>query len=330
MVRAELYDVLGVETNASQDEIKKAYRKAAINNHPDKGGDAEMFKKISEAYAVLSDDEKRKMYDMTGNVDGSMGGGGMPDINELFRGMFGGMGMSGMSGMSGMFGEGFRQAADEITCPVSLQEVYHGCIKKIELDVMDVCTQCSGRGAVDPKDIIRCMTCQGSGVMQQRMGPFITQSTCNSCFGQKTTIKTNKACNQCKGKKIHPGKRNLKIEVPKGISNGFQYNVTNKGHYNTENQKNNDLIITFQYINQPNTVIADHYNILYKMDISIEDVLCGFSKMINIYGVPLTIVSTKFFNPQSPQTFKGKGLPKKHGEGDLIVTFNVVYTIERM
>jgi DnaJ-class molecular chaperone len=328
-----LYETLNIQKSASSDEIKSAYRKAAIANHPDKcGGDGEKFKKIAEAYEVLSDAKKKETYDRTGQMSEEMTHG-MPDVNDILRGMFGQGGGGGGPGdpFSFMFGgdrNNNERNIDEVVCPISLSDVYHGITRKLEFDIVEKCTHCNGIGAVDPKDVIKCTMCNGHGMVQQRMGPFITQGTCPTCGGEKTTIKPNKQCNGCRGKKTIKGRRNIKIEVPKGIAHGFHHKIEKKGNYNDGCKSYNDLVVVFHYIVENPNVEVQNNNINCKVDILLEELLCGFSKTIDIYGEPLTLVSESYFDPRIKKSFKGKGLPTKRGgtNGDLTIDFRVVYS----
>lgn len=340
----EYYETLGIDKGASEAEIKSAYKKSAMKCHPDRnhGNEAkaeEEFKKITEAYTVLSDPDKRAHYDRYGKTDGPSEMQ-QHDINDIFKNMFGGGGGGGvevdLGGIfGGMFGGHARQQkqANVIHCEVSLEEVYNGTIKHIEYEVSNSCHACNGLGAMDPKDIIKCMTCNGEGNITQRLGPmFITQSTCPSCFGNGTSIKTNRRCGNCNGNKEANYKKKIKMEVPCGIPEGYQHKLDGKGCYNKASRCNNDLVIVFHYGGVPaNVAVQENGNIKMAIDIKFEDLLCGFSKKINLYGKELDITSTGYFNVGKPVVFKGKGMPihkRTSSHGDLILQFKVEYTEE--
>ena len=349
-MHTELYQHLGVEPNASADEIKKAYRKLAMRHHPDKADPSEKhvaeerFKQVNEAYATLSDPEKRGKYDRFGTTDpnAGVGPGGM-DINDIFKNMFGGDGGGGFNpfvgggfnpfqAFGGGVGGGHRHRGpgnDICHCDISFEELFNGVVKKIEFEVVQECQTCNGVGAIDPSDIIKCMQCGGKGVMTQQMGPMIIQTQCQACFGNCTTIKTNRACGNCKGQKYASYRKSVKLDVPKGIPDKFEYKLSGKGNYNREAKCLNDLVVIFSHKIPPNCSPVDQSDgsITYKMDVTLGDLLCGFNKTINIYGQDLHVVSQGYFNPSKQMQFVGKGLPKRAGggHGDLKIAFNVVY-----
>lgn len=336
---SEYYDILGISKSCSQDDIKKAYRVKAMENHPDRNPDdkcaTERFQKITEAYNILGDPEKRNKYD--NGYDFSNEGGGGPDISDIFQNMFGGGGPGHGNPFSQMFGGMFggqqhqQKQANIIHCDVTLDEVFNGTTKKIDYEIINICQSCNGCGADDPKHVIKCMNCNGLGMQTQRLGPMLMQSTCGACFGNGTIIKNNKKCKNCDGKKESTYKKSFKMEVPKGIPDNFQHKMDGKGSFNMQIKQYNDLIIVFHYVNVPNTTIDAESNITISIDIKLEDILCGFQKVISPYGVDLTIYSSGYFNPTNPITFKGKGLPvfKKQTQGNLNVNFKVIYSDDR-
>ncbi|CAN6477969.1 unnamed protein product [Victoria cruziana] len=217
------YEVLGVPKSASQDELKKAYRKAAIKNHPDKGGDPEKFKELAQAYEVLSDPEKREIYDQYGEdaLKEGMGGGG-PSHNpfDIFESFFGG-------GFGGGSSRGRRQKRGEDvvhTLKVSLEDLYNGTSKKLSLSRNVLCPKCKGKGSKSGASG-RCSGCQGSGmkVSIRQLGPGMIQQmqhVCPECRGSGEVISDKDRCGQCKGEKVVQEKKVLEVHVDKGMQHG--------------------------------------------------------------------------------------------------------------
>jgi molecular chaperone DnaJ len=357
-----LYDVLGVDKNASPDEIKKAYKRLAMKHHPDKHTDdkeknEEIFKRISEAYTVLSDADKRKHYDTFGTYDDAMGSRGaafnMNDIfSELFSGGGGGggggggpgefifnMGASGpaanafkmfFGGMDpGGRGGGGPTNPDVIEVPVKIEEIYRGAMKKISYDIIDRCETCNGNGAKDPRDIISCLTCKGSGVVTQALNSFmITQMTCPSCQGKGDIIKHGKECHSCNAKKIKYYKRTIEVKIPKGVPNKFLHTVEGKGSYDLHSKRHADLVLAFVHNIDPRYKIDyDTNDVTIGLNIDLDELLCGFRINTPLYDENIELVSRKYFNPQKTLNIRNRGLPffKKQRNGNLLVNFNVIF-----
>lgn len=342
----ELYDTLGVSKSASSDEIKKAFRKRAIECHPDKhAGDKDkeaQFKKINEAYSVLSDPEKRQMYDQFGKVGDDHPGHGV-DINDILGSMFGGGGGPGPGGFSFMFmddnGPGFmkdffgggrrQKPADMIEVPVDICDIHYGKTKKVEFEMLDQCGKCNGTGAADPSFIIKCMTCGGKGNMTQQIGPFFSQTMpCMSCGGTGSTIKNNKICQCCKGKKTVYSKRAFELKIPKGIPDGHETRMEGKGAFDERLGFNKDLVLRFRRdIKSPYTVDNDG-NVTLTVNLSLEDLLAGFEKKVTIYNDTHILKSEHYFNPSKNITMCDMGLhnTKRGRTMDLHIKFNITYS----
>jgi len=335
MSRESLYDILGVPRDASNDDIKKAYRKLALKFHPDKNKDdpeAEVkFKKLSEAYAVLSDENKKQEYDQFGTVDEIPP---MPDISNLFSQMFGGVSGFSHDPFSFMFGgkQHGHHIVETIPVEVTLEEVYEGARKTINFQIVDKCEDCGGTGAIDGnQNIINCLICKGRGMYTQQLSPFmVSTSKCPACSGNGKMIKEGKQCHTCHGQKVVKTTKSIDIKLPKGIPNGHQHKSEGKGSYNESTQKHNDILLVFNYKTRGDQGvhhIDESGNIQMNITIKFEELVCGFKRVLNPYGREITIYATGYINPQKPYVLKGLGLPhyKKETVGDLLLHFNVIY-----
>ena len=303
------YEILEVDSSATTDEIKKAFRRLALIHHPDKNnGDNSKFNEINEAYETLSDETRRREYDQGGSDIGQ-------DFHNIFQ----------------MFQQGFsfnlQKKADNLEFPLSLESVYNGDTKNIEFAIKDLCKTCKGEGAVDQKDIMKCSKCRGSG-FEHQVGPF--KITCPQCQGRGQTIMQGKRCKDCKGEKIVNVKKILCIEIPKGVPNGLVKKLENRGNYDMDSKSYNDLNIIFRYdLKEYSPIIDEVGNVKIIVNVGIEDVLCGTNLQIGLYGnsnvVKLDLVG--YFDPTKPITIQNKGLPvyQKKTYGNLTVLFNVVY-----
>lgn len=343
-MKMDFYEVLNVPRDATVDEIKKAYKRMALQLHPDKNVDnreeaEEKFKKITEAYTILSDPEKRRTYDQFGTVpEGGSGFAPPGDIHEILKGMFGNMSFGESRGMGGggpfefMFGGGAGRERDleRICVSVTLEDVYQGAKKKVELEVMEQCGVCKGTGACDPSDIIKCIQCNGTGTMTQAIGPFFMAATvCPACFGNGTSVKTGRSCSKCKGEKMTRTKKSIEVRVPKGIPNNHTHVLKGHGNYNPQTKTVSDIILTFTYaIPTQNVRIDKDGNVFMLMDVSLEELLCGFMREIRLYGKPFCFRSDGYFDPGKRFIVPDIGLPSmsKNGRsGSLIVEFKVSF-----
>ena len=255
----KFYELLGIDKSATEADIKKAYRKQAMQHHPDKGGDPEKFKEISKAYEVLSDADKRAIYNEQGEEglsdSGGGGGGGGVDIFDLFGGgMFGG----GGGGGRGARGGGGKTKGENVVFPlkVTLEELYNGTSKKLRLTKSILCPQCKGKGG---KGDTMCRDCKGQGVrlVIRQLGPgMITQmqTTCNSCRGSGTVIAEKDKCKGCKGEKTIKDKKTLEVFVNRGMKHQEKIvfvgeadeAVSTRAHHNTHMSMRVSLAIDLQ------------------------------------------------------------------------------------
>lgn len=335
MSKRDYYAVLGVSKSATADEIKKAYRKLAIQYHPDKNpGDKkaeENFKEAAEAYDVLSNAEKKQRYDQFGHAGmggasgyGGAGGFSMDDIfsnfGDIFGGAFGGFGGGG-GGTSKPRGSNLR-----VRVKLDLKEIANGAEKKIKLQRQKPCTPCNGTGAEGSSGSTTCNICRGSGrvtrVAQTPFGAMQTSSTCNSCMGEGKTI-TNK-CKKCHGEGIVKEEDLISLQIPAGVGEGMQLNVSGKGNAGRRNGYPGDLVVEIEEIAHPE-LKREGNNLIYSAYISVIDAILGSE-----IEVP-TIESKARFKIEAGTysgkllRLKNKGIPdiNGYGKGDLIVEVNV-------
>lgn len=341
MAKRDYYEVLGVDKNASEDEIKKAYRKIAIKYHPDRNPDdpkaEEKFKEAAEAYSVLNDAQKRQQYDQFG-FDGPGGGFGgfgdgagfsMDDIFSMFGDVFG-----GGAGFGG-FGGGSRQApryrgADlRLKVKLSLQEVATGVTKKFKVRKDVVCNHCHGTGAEGGSSSETCPNCHGSGVeirtQQSIFGMMQTQTTCHVCGGEGKVIKNK--CSHCHGDGVVKGEEVVEINIPAGVAEGMVVNVPGKGNAGKRNGITGNIQV---YIEEEDndTFIRDGQNVIYNLLLDFPTAVLG--GQVDIPTIDGTIVKIKIepgTQPGKTLRLRGKGLPAVqgygNGTGDLIVQISI-------
>ncbi len=255
----DLYETLGVGKNASQDELKKAYRKLAMKYHPDRNKDdasAEAkFKEANQAYDVLKDDQKRAAYDRFGDAafDGSMGGGGRPGgrsgghpggahgfggFSDIFEDIFGDA-MGGGGGSRGQHGS--RGSDMQYNFQITLEDAYKGKEAKIKIPVNDTCGECSGSGAAKGTSPTTCDTCGGAGRVRVQQGFFTVERTCHSCNGMGQSIKT--PCGACAGTGRVRTDKTLKVNIPAGIEDGQRIRLSGEGEAGLRGGPRGDLYI---------------------------------------------------------------------------------------
>jgi DnaJ-class molecular chaperone len=224
-----------------------------------------------------------------------------------------------------------RKGVQTLQVNVSLETVLNGSVKKFDHSYKVLCSDCKGNGVADLTDIIKCVKCNGTGSTSQVIGGFMMiNTTCNSCFGAGQMVKPGKECKTCSGEKLIKVTKTLKLDIPKGITNGSVMKVENKGDYNLDCKQHNDLQIVFVY-DIPNDVIIDNNNVQIRINITIEELFCGFKKTLSPYGDGsnnvISICSTGYFNPTKQHMVKDKGLPifNTTKRGDLYLIFNIIY-----
>ncbi len=341
MAKRDYYEILGVPRNATEEEIKRAYRKKAIEYHPDKNpGDKaaeEKFKEAAEAYEVLRDPEKRAVYDRYGHEGLNRGAGGatsfegmsMEDIlrhfgfgDDIFSEFFGGR-------RSGGFGN--RRGAERgsnlrIKVKMTLEEIATGVHKKIKVRKLVRCTACNGTGARNSSDIDLCSTCRGSGVVgritQTPFGAMQTTTTCPACNGTGQTIRAT--CPSCKGEGRVMADDLIEVDIPAGVHEGIQLSLSGKGNAGLRGGPNGDLIINIEEIPHE-SFTREGRNILYELFLNIADAALGAQVEVpTLEGrarikIPAGTQSGKIFR------LRGKGLPALNGgeRGDLLIHVNI-------
>jgi molecular chaperone DnaJ len=349
MAKRDYYEVLGVSKTATADEIKSAYRKKAIQYHPDKNpGDKEAeekFKEAAEAYDVLSNPEKRQRYDQFGHagVGSSAAGGGfgggmsMDDIFEqfgdLFGGHFGGFGnfggFSSFGGRSGGEGRGARvQRGSDLRVKVrlTLKEIAHGVEKKIKVKKYVPCKKCHGSGAEDEQSITMCQTCRGSGyvtrVSNTILGQMQTQSVCSTCNGQGKTI--TKKCPACNGEGVVRDEEVIEINIPAGVMEGMQLSVRGKGNAARRGGLNGDLLVLVE--EEPDKeLIRDENDLIYSLLLTIPQAALGDTVEVPTIDGHAKVKVDAGTQPGKVLRLRGKGLPSVngYGTGDLLVNVSV-------
>ena len=343
--KRDYYEVLGVEKTATAEDIKKAYRKKAIQYHPDKNpGDKEAeekFKEAAEAYEVLSDPQKRQRYDQFGHagVGGAAGGGGftnMEDVFSQFGDLFESWGMGG--GFSSFFGGGggsSRQRVNRgsdlrVKVKLTLEEISTGVDKKIKVKKLVPCSHCNGTGSADGKSGETCSTCKGSGrvLRQQRsiLGMMQVQSECPTCHGEGKVI-TNK-CPHCNGEGVVRDEEVINIHIPAGVSGGMQIPVQGKGNAATHGGVPGDLLVLVEEAEHPE-LIREGNDIVYNLLLDMPTAILGGQVQIPTLQGEVKITITPGTQPGKILRMRGKGLPiidqyaRQYGTGDLLINVSV-------
>lgn len=346
--KRDYYEVLGVSRDASPDEIKKAYRKAAIQFHPDKNpGDKnaeEKFKEAAEAYDVLSNPDKKARYDQFGHagMGGAAGGAGgygdfggeyggfsMEDIFSRFGDIFGGGRFGGFSsGTSGGYnGKSVNRGSDlRVKVKLTLAEIVKGTTKKLKIKKDITCDQCGGTGAKDANSYTTCSTCGGSGHVTQVVNTFFgrtqTTTTCPTCDGSGKVI-TN-PCPKCHGNGTVKGEEIVEINIPAGVGEGMQLSVAGKGNAARHGGINGDLLVVIE--EEPHPELKREGNdLIYNLQLNVADAVLGNS-------VEIPTVDAKARIKIEPGTvagrvlrLRGKGIPdvNGYGTGDLLVVVDI-------
>lgn len=334
--KRDYYDVLGIAKNATEDEIKSAFKKMAIKYHPDRNKDpdaTEKFKEINEAYQILSNKEKRELYDRFGHagLEGNpMGQGfsGMDPFTDIFDMFFGG-GMGGRRQRGG-FQEQRQQGEDiELQIELSFEEAVKGCEKNIEYHHYEPCPECNGLGALNASDIDKCSVCNGSGqrVVQQRtvFGVMQQVTTCNNCRGTGQIIRN--PCPKCFGKKMVLVLQKTLVKLPGGVDTGMRMRVDGHGHYPSRNAIPGDLFVEVRV--KPHKVFQrdENNNIILNITIDVPLAIFGGEMTVPTIDGPVSIKIPPGTSSGTELRLRGKGIPslERRGKdrGDQYVHVNV-------
>ncbi|XP_022933971.1 dnaJ protein homolog [Cucurbita moschata] len=325
------YEILGVSKNASQDDLKKAYKKAAIKNHPDKGGDPEKFKELAQAYEVLSNPEKREIYDQYGEdaLKEGMGGGGGHDPFDIFQSFFGGSPFGG-----GGSSRGRRQRrGEDVVKPlkVSLEDLYLGTTKKLSLSRNVLCSKCKGKGSKSG-DSTNCSGCQGTGmkVTIRHLGPSMIQQMqqpCNECKGTGETISDKDRCPQCKGEKVVQEKKVLEVIVEKGMQNGQKIKFPGEAD-EAPDSVTGDVVFVIQQKDHPKFKRKGD-DLFVEHTLSLIEALGGFQFALTHLDGRQLLIKTNPGEVVKPDSFKAindEGMPvyqRPFMKGKLYIHFSV-------
>ena len=345
--KRDYYEVLGVDKKASAEEIKKAYRKKAIQYHPDKNpGDKEAeekFKEAAEAYEVLSDPQKRQRYDQFGFA-GMSGAGGfsggdfsMQDIFSQFGDLFESWGMGGGSfssffgGGGGRGGQRVRRGTDlRVKVRLTLEEISTGVEKKIKVKKLVECKDCHGTGSADGSSGETCPTCKGSGrvVRTQRgiFGMMQVQEACPTCHGEGKIIKNK--CTHCGGEGVVRDEEIITIKIPAGVSGGMQIPVQGKGNAAPRGGVPGDLLVLVEE-EEHKDLVRDGNDLIYNLLLDMPTAVLGGQVQIPTLTGDVKITITPGTQPGKVLRMRGKGLPiidqyaRQYGTGDLLINVGV-------
>ena len=323
----EYYKLLNVDRNASSTDIKKSYRKLAMKHHPDKGGDPEKFKEINGAHEVLSNPEKRELYDKYGPDglrQGGGGGGGMGDIFDMFFGGGGGRGRSSRREKAQL-----KPTVKKIN--IDMEQIYNGHLKSVIVDRKIMCVTCDGKGG---KNIKTCTQCKGRGVVVRmvQLGPGMysqSQTSCGTCSGEGKIFKKEDICKQCKGEKTLMKPEKIEIPIEKGIPDKHQIKIEGKGNEHPDYRTGDLVVVVFT---NPHSEYERKGSHLYlKKKISLYEALVGFKFNVEQLDNNLITVTTapgEIIQHGQVKMVQDMGLPvykETFSYGNLYIEFEVEF-----
>ncbi|KAJ5893354.1 Mitochondrial protein import protein mas5 [Penicillium taxi] len=334
------YDFLGVSPDATEQQLKSAYKKGALKHHPDKNKNnpeaEERFKEISHAYETLSDSQKRAIYDQYGEegLEGGGGGGGAGmNAEDLFSQFFGG----GGGGFGGMFGGGMRDQGPKKARTihhvhkVNLEDIYRGKVSKLALQKSVICSGCDGRGGKEGA-VKECTGCHGTGMktMMRQMGPMIQrfQTVCPDCNGEGENIKDKDRCKKCSGKKTVVERKVLHVHVDKGVRDGHKIEFRGEGDQ-MPGALPGDVV--FEIEQKPHDRFQrKNDDLFYQAEIDLLTALAGGAihiEHLDERWLTVNIAPGEVITPGSIKTITGQGMPsfRHHDHGNLYIKFDVKF-----
>ncbi|KAI1811246.1 DnaJ domain-containing protein [Poronia punctata] len=346
---ADFYELLGIDKSADTNEIKKAYRKLALKHHPDKVPEDQreesehMFKRVTQAYEILRDEEKREMYDRHGMAAFEGGGAGDGvDINDFLAQMFGmgmGGGMGGMGGMPGMGGPGGprrprRGQDEEAKYSVSLEDLYKGKTVKFSAEKSVLCSHCKGSGGKEKVKPQTCDRCKGHGMVEtlRQMGPgLVARDTapCDRCQGSGNYFKEKDRCKKCKGKRTTKETKPLEIYIPRGAYQGDRIVLEGEADQHPDQTPGN---LVFILAEEPHEIFNRVGSDLQAdIEVTLAEALCGFSRVVLTHldgrGIQISHPRGKILRPDQVLRVEGEGMPQKRTDekGDLYLVVKIQF-----
>ena len=340
MDKKDYYEVLGVSKTATDEEIKRAFRKLAKTYHPDnkQTGDEAKFKEVGEAYAILSDANKRRQYDQFGHQAFTNNGGANYsgfsaediDLGDILHDIFGG-GFSGFSGFSGFGGNTRtnskrpRKGEDSlVNINLTFEEAVFGCKKTITLDLNETCDKCNGVGGFKEK---KCSTCGGRGrvITEQNslFGRIQTEITCHVCGGSGKTYE--ETCNECNGRGNVKKRKEIEVTIPEGVDTGYQLRISGKGSAGTNGGPNGDIYLEFK-VKEHSIFERDDEDIYLSVPLNIVEATLGCKKEIPTLTGNVILEVKAGTQSGEKVKLKGKGIKRvgSIGKGNMYVVYNVI------
>lgn len=340
MAKRDYYEVLGVNKNADEKEIKLAFRRLAKKYHPDINKDPgaeEKFKEAQEAYAVLSDETKRKQYDQFGHAafegaSGNAGGGfdfsgfDFSDFSDIFENVFGGGASSfGFSSSRGSSSRRKSRGNDSLLLmEITFMEAALGTVKEIEITTTEKCGECKGKGGFGEHT---CEECHGSGTItgtqNTLFGSFLTKTTCPSCGGEGITY--DKTCSKCKGKGRVKAIKEVEVKVPEGVDTGNRIRLSGMGEASPNGGPNGDLYIEFK-VKEHEFYQREEHDVYIELPITITEAIMGTKKDVKLLNSTVTLTIPAGSNSGDKHRIKGKGIKdvNYHNHGDFYVILKVI------